>query len=80
MPEQDELDSDKAQESLERAQEAADTKPDEESDDLTEPPAEEAEKLRKEKGGAGEARKTNTGRSPEDQRGEPDPKERSSTT
>lgn len=79
MTEQQDLDPDQAQETLEKAQEAADTKPDRNPDDPTEPPAEEEEKLRKEKGGAGQDRKTDTGRSPEDQRGLPDPKERSST-
>lgn len=78
MADQNELDPDRAKETLEKAQEAADTKADQNPDDPTEP-TEEEERFRKEKGGAGEARKTNTGRSPEDQRGEPDPKERSST-
>ena len=79
MTEQENLDPDRSKETLEEAQEAADTKESRNPDDPTDPPSEEEEKLRKEKGGAGANRKTDTGRSPEDQRGEPDPKNRSST-
>lgn len=80
MTDQEELDPERAEEELEEAQEEADTSEERTPDDPTEPPEEENEKLRKEKGGAGQGRKTGTDRPPEKQRGEPDPKERSSTT